>query len=74
MDKDTSNHAGVNTSLNLDIKTKDTADPQCKKNIKQEFNDWDWWQWGNIYFMYVANAVNRGKLIMWSSIRKKQNC
>lgn len=83
--KDISDHAGVYLSLHLDTETKNTTwrlntsllnDPLCKQYIHKEFkeyleqNDTGEVSPGTIWD--AAKAVIRGKLIMWSSIKKRE--
>ncbi len=83
--KDISDHAGVYLSLHLDTETKNTTwklntsllnDPLCKQYIDKEFkeyleqNDTGEVSPGTVWD--AAKAVLRGKLILCSSVKKRE--
>lgn len=83
--RDISYHAGVYLTLYLDNRPKETLwrlntsllnDPQCKDCIKKDFNDYvDCNDNGAVSpstLWDAAKAVIRGKLIMWSTHKKKE--
>lgn len=83
--KDISDHAGVYLSLHLDAEVKSTTwrlntsflnDPLCKQYIHKEFKEYleqnDTGEVSPGIVWDAAKAVIRGKLIMWSSIKKRE--
>lgn len=83
--RDVSDHAGVYLRLHLDVQPKNTVwrlntsllnDPQCieyiKKEIKEyiEFNNNE--EMSSSVLWDAAKAVLRGKLLKWSSRKKKE--
>lgn len=82
--KDISDHAGVYLSLHLDTEIKNTTwklntsllnDPLCKQYIDKEFKEYlelnDTGEISPSTVWDAAKAVMRGKLIVWSSIKKR---
>lgn len=83
--RDVSDHAGVYLRLHLDVQLKNTIwrlntsllnDPQCMEYIKKEIKDYV--EFNNNEEMSpsviwdAAKAVLRGKLLKWSSRKKKE--